>query len=46
MDLDLELLQEIKDKLDDVLYRDGELSVKDMQKISNLIEDLIEQSVQ
>lgn len=40
--MDYELLEEIKEKLDDVLYRDGELSTRDIKQIANLIEDLME----
>lgn len=40
MDIDIELLNDIKDKLEGVLYRDEELSDKDIQQIINAIDDI------
>lgn len=40
MDIDIELLNDIKDKLEGVLYRDEELSDKDIQQIINVIDDI------
>lgn len=41
MEFDVDALQTAKEKLEDVLYHDEELSEKDLQMILNTIEDIL-----